>query len=509
VFRVTGAEPGNYVVTAFIDRERRLSSLNETASRITSEANKIEVFPVLTLLPSSLLLTPNMRYTLGISGGPSRGSYGSSVEGSSVEIRFEIENPKIASIDSVREITAKEVGDTSLLYTIVQTKQSREGREWKNTVSRRTVPIRVRLVTHIEIPANQQRIVYTGSMLKQLAVLRYKNDSHDEVFSHGVAPVSWDWNCSHPSILRPHFPADMAATAQSQHHVYTKVVRDNTRNNNNAVFSTAFNSSSIHANAVKAGEAVLNVRMAIEYPELYNSETNWFEAKALLKVQDRLTIAVPDFIVDADKQTHLYLLPPHSLSKITTNKQSRLKLGYSMQSVYDSTTQQYEYQESKSPIISLVNNEAIRTYDKYGKVTVVVEESQAFSDQVVMLNILITDIYTLAAHNFNEALSLPLGSSVNIPLKFYNEHAHLFANNIEGVQVAVQLSHPRVVSASLDRYNSTLSLQAEGSGDCNVVLYLVSNPSIFDVLRVRVATIVQPGSPVFVHVGGEVQFKVV
>ena len=50
-----------------------------------------------------------------------------------------------------------------------------------------------------------------------------------------------------------------------------------------------------------------------------------------------------------------------------------------------------------------------------------------------MLNILITDIYTLAAYNFNEALSLPLGASVNIPLKFYNEHAHLFANNIQGV----------------------------------------------------------------------------
>jgi hypothetical protein len=40
-------------------------------------------------------------------------------------------------------------------------------------------------------------------------------------------------------------------------------------------------------------------------------------------------------------------------------------------------------------------------------------------------------------------------------------------------------------------------------------LYLLSNPSIFDVLRVKVATLVQPGSPVFVHLGGEVSFKIV
>lgn len=180
-----------------------------------------------------------------------------------------------------------------------------------------------------------------------------------------------------------------------------------------------------------------------------------------------------------------------------------------MQSVYDSTTQQYEFHESRSPIISLENDQAIRTFDKYGKVTVIAEEPQAFSDQVVMLNIFITDIYTLAAHNFNEALSLPLGASVKIPLKFYNEHAHLFASNIEGVQVGIELSHPRVVSATLDEFNSTLTLQSEGSGECNVVLYLLNNPAIFDVLRVKVATLVQPSSPVFVHLGGDVAFKIV
>lgn len=286
LFTVTGVEPGNYVVTAFTEAYQGESErgYNTSGRRITSDANKIEVFPVLKLHPSTLLLTPNMRYTLSTTGGPSRGSYGSSIEGSQVDIRFEIEDQAVASIDSVREITAKQIGDTSLYYTIMQTKQSRDGRVFKSTVTRRTVPVRVRLVDYIEIPANQQRIVYTGSMLKQLAVLKYINKTGDEVFSHGVAPISWDWNCSHPDILRPHFPSDDEQTLSPQHHVYTKVVRDNKANNNNAVFSTAFNSSSIHANAHKAGEAVLNVRMAIEYPDAYRHKTNWFETRALVKV---------------------------------------------------------------------------------------------------------------------------------------------------------------------------------------------------------------------------------
>jgi len=88
VFSVTGVESGNYVVTAYVDR----SSISGADARVTSEANKLEVFPVLTLVPSTLLLTPNMRYTLRILGGPSRGSYGSSIEGSKVDIRFDIED---------------------------------------------------------------------------------------------------------------------------------------------------------------------------------------------------------------------------------------------------------------------------------------------------------------------------------------------------------------------------------------------------------------------------------
>jgi hypothetical protein len=73
-------------VTAYIDKTL------SPGERITSEANRIEVFPVLTLSPSTLLLTPNMKYTLSVSGGPSRGSYGSSIEGSRVDVKVEIKD---------------------------------------------------------------------------------------------------------------------------------------------------------------------------------------------------------------------------------------------------------------------------------------------------------------------------------------------------------------------------------------------------------------------------------
>jgi hypothetical protein len=100
-------------------------------------------------------------------------------------------------------------------------------------------------------------------------------------------------------------------------------------------------------------------------------------------------------------------------------------------------------------------------------------------------------------------MNLPLGSKMLIPVKYQNENAHLFAKNIEGINLGIELSHPRVVTASLDDFNQTLILKASGSGDCNVIVYLLSNPSlIYDVFRVKVTSIVKPPSPVSIHVGG-------
>jgi len=112
----------------------------------------------------------------------------------------------------------------------------------------------------------------------------------------------------------------------------------------------------------------------------------------------------------------MYMVPPNTVTKIQTNKQTRLKLGYSQQSVFDYSTQSYKYQESTSPIIQLVNDEAIRTFDKYGKVTLLVEEGGAFSDQMVMLNVKVADVLALATMKSYDALSLPLGSSLALPI---------------------------------------------------------------------------------------------
>jgi hypothetical protein len=83
---------------------------------------------------------------------------------------------------------------------------------------------------------------------------------------------------------------------------------------------------------------------------------------------------VPEFRTAMDKQTHLYLVPRNAMARISTNKNVKLRMGYSYQSVLVNSTS-YEYRETGAELIKM-EQDSIKTLDKYGKVTIILEESQ-------------------------------------------------------------------------------------------------------------------------------------
>jgi hypothetical protein len=87
------------------------------------------------------------------------------------------------------------------------------------------------------------------------------------------------------------------------------------------------------------------VQLAIEYPEKYKYSKNYFNKNIVIKVTEKLAINTPEYIHSGEIETHLYMLPPMSYNKLETNKNTKLKLGYKMQSIYDSTSKQYQYQD--------------------------------------------------------------------------------------------------------------------------------------------------------------------
>ena len=67
-FLTYGNEPGVYQLTAFtfafVNSNGINMNPNAKSGKIVSEMLRVEVFPILEIYPSDLLITPNMRYTL-------------------------------------------------------------------------------------------------------------------------------------------------------------------------------------------------------------------------------------------------------------------------------------------------------------------------------------------------------------------------------------------------------------------------------------------------------------
>jgi hypothetical protein len=102
------------------------------------------------------------------------------------------------------------------------------------------------------------------------------------------------------------------------------------------------------------------------------------------------------------------------------------------------------------------------------------------------------------------SLSLPMGSESSIPVALQEENGRSFLKNVEGVSISIENSHPQYVKASLDFFNSTLTLLAQNIGEANVVVK--HGTDSFDVIRVRVVSSIKPHSPVHVHLGANIQF---
>ena len=499
-FTVVGIQSDHYRVSV-VGFKRKLKS-----ERITSNFVRIEVFNIVKIVPDSILLFPGGRWTIQVEGGPSGGS------GGSVYRDYEVEDQTIAEIDEYGEILGKLVGETWLKLNLYYKSNNQ-----RQLLTSKKSKIRIALITAIEIPMMNERSVFANSLTR----LNVKMKHNKETFLHALGPLSFDWQCSSPHVYTLSLPSrkDSKGGSTNANLMLIKTSLWNGETKVSEEFTTNFNYSSIVGVANKYGDARISVRMVIEYPKEYKYEKNFFSDTVRIKIIDMLTMEVPEFIENPTKEPHIYILPPLSQNKIVTNKDAKVKLAYSIQTgihhergleclrsneniITDNSEDHRKLNDS--PILRILDGGYLQTLDKYGKATVVIEENQSFENQIVMLNIMISQIFSISIEKPYTALNLPMGSETNLKVTFQEENARSFADKIEGVDLFIENSHPHVVKASLDYYNSTLNLNALGIGEANIRVFTRDN--IFDVIRVKVLSSILPHSPVQLHVGGVVQF---
>lgn len=82
--------------------------------------------------------------------------------------------------------------------------------------------------------------------------------SGKEYFTNGVAPISYAWNCTQNQVLSLELPSSRETLPTGTTNAFiqkSRKLRNNLKNDDGFVFSSAFNGSSIYATAGKDGDA--------------------------------------------------------------------------------------------------------------------------------------------------------------------------------------------------------------------------------------------------------------
>lgn len=174
LFDAHGLESGNYRVSVMV--------LKNT---IKSDHIRMEVFPIISLHPNDLLIYPGGKWTIVVKGGP----HGKSKSGLKTE--YTIDKNEIAETNQYGEILAKKVGDAHF-YMKMEYKHG----EQILSLAERSIKIRVRLVTSIEIPIMNDRSVFVGSLSRINIKLKHENST----FITALGPVTFDWKTSTPQV---------------------------------------------------------------------------------------------------------------------------------------------------------------------------------------------------------------------------------------------------------------------------------------------------------------------
>lgn len=73
--------------------------------------------------------------------------------------------------------------------------------------------------------------------------------------------------------------------------------------------------------------------------------------------------------------------------------------------------------------------------------------------------------------------------------------------------MGVQVTNSRVIDGYISLDLKFLHLKSKSAGFSLVKVYLLENPSVYDIFRINVGSVITPESPINVVIGGLINFK--
>lgn len=188
----------------------------------------------------------------------------------------------------------------------------------------------------------------------------------------------------------------------------------------------------------------------------------------------------------------LFLMPIHSQFKLPSNKE-------------DKST--FRCLDCGEDFVKVSDNGVVTAGSQKGEASVIIHHNRVKGD-FHPVNIAVTEIESIMIDRSHLARMMALGSELEFKIVYQDLMARSFPDGFEyGIDIGLEVSNSRVVQAVLENRNTTLKIRSQYVGDTLVKVFLNNNPLVKDLILVSVSSVMKPVAPVYLNLGGEVQFQ--
>ena len=445
-FLLQGQEAGSYNLVAFLE---------SFAGNAASNYETLEIFSPIRTIPHQIINAPGCISTVQITGGPSHQAYANF----NISLRHTQKTERVCKITKELkrsfEIESAVIGTEHIVFDLLDA----HGKVLSST----TLHVVVDHIEEYRVLNMENRRIHVDAPVRLI--------SHGIIGGKEMTPsfcgFKYTWTIKNPEILAL---GDPLTTTAHQFHDTTSLL-------------------AINATGIREGLADISLEV-----EQMNALARHKLLKTTLTVQviQPVNVLSPTYVFHEFGKNNHMILPPKSFYKVVTTLPHH--------------NMDFRLLHSAIPgNVQVTPRGGIRVGDQKGEGVVVISDRNN-PDQISYVNVRIVDVYSILVENSYKADIVPVGAEISLKIDLQNENGFLFPQPLEGVNLVAVSTNLGIVSISFDENQSHIKITGKTTGSTFVILYLESNPFVYDIFRVEVGSIVQPAGPLRIHAGGHIHF---
>lgn len=439
---------------------------------------EVSVFSKMTISPSNLLLGVGCVSAFEVRGGPDQGlrrehDFHLEVEGG------EKSGQLIQRGDSKFEYRALNLGKDKVTVRLRSMKT-------RVVVGSVEIPIKVSKPDNFELVGISNGKMLNSSLARLMAIPM----SGGEYFSPSLCPIAFEWANLNKNVVEIERSGSDETCGQLKADGHNQPT-DLTNDRLNKLISSGWQGLAKNIRALNPGFADIEVRGRMG-DWIYKTNKN-------IEVIDGLRTKRDKYIKVAGCSEGVLLLPPN------TKHQIRLE-GVSLSSNSDYLFSVLQSQSQK--LIKTNVNGFLKTNNEEGYVLLRISEKKNPKNEL-LLPIVITRPAALIVEDSAKIGLVPVKSNMSLQVRLIDNLGRVFAHPLKDFPISANSSDSSILEAHYNSNRGQLEISAKRKGQAAVFVSAHRDErKLLDMIAVKIGSLISPASPVRVHVGGTVDFKI-